>query len=93
MAGLFAGVTEALMIVTPMDVIKIRLQAQRHSMTDPLDVPKYRNAAHCVYVMAKEEGLGSLYKGATLTAIRQGEIFIILSQEPTKLPTLPCTIT
>ncbi|KAJ3019181.1 hypothetical protein HKX48_002315 [Thoreauomyces humboldtii] len=70
-AGLAAGTTEAVMVVTPMDVIKIRLQAQRHSMTDPLDVPKYRNAAHCVYVMVKEEGASSLYKGVGLTALRQ----------------------
>ena len=60
------------MVVNPMDVIKIRLQAQRHSMTDPLDVPKYRNAAHCAYVMIQEEGFMSLYKGVTLTVIRQG---------------------
>ncbi|KAI8912989.1 hypothetical protein PhCBS80983_g04949 [Powellomyces hirtus] len=71
MAGLAAGTTEAVLVVTPMDVIKIRLQAQRHSMTDPLDVPKYRNAAHCVYVMVKEEGAASLYKGVGLTALRQ----------------------
>jgi solute carrier family 25 citrate transporter 1 len=71
-AGLLAGATESVMVVTPMDVIKIRLQAQRHSMTDPLDIPKYRNAAHCAYVMIKEEGVASLYKGVTLTIIRQG---------------------
>lgn len=71
-AGLAAGATESVLVVTPMDVIKIRLQAQRHSMTDPLDVPKYRNAAHCAYVMVKEEGFSSLYKGVTLTIIRQG---------------------
>ncbi|KAJ1912803.1 Mitochondrial succinate-fumarate transporter [Tieghemiomyces parasiticus] len=70
-AGLFAGVTEAVMVVTPMDVIKIRLQAQRHSMMDPLDVPKYRNAGHAVYLIVKEEGVGALYKGVTLTALRQ----------------------
>lgn len=40
-------------------------------MTDPLDFPKYRNAAHCAYVMIKEEGAGSLYKGVGLTALRQ----------------------
>lgn len=54
-----------------MDVIKIRLQAQRHSMTDPLDIPKYRNAAHCALVMVREEGISSLYKGVALTALRQ----------------------
>jgi solute carrier family 25 citrate transporter 1 len=54
-----------------MDVIKIRLQSQRHSMSDPLDIPKYRNAGHCAYVMIKEEGFSSLYKGVTLTILRQ----------------------
>ena len=72
LAGLGAGATESVMVVTPMDVIKIRLQAQRHSMTDPLDIPKYRNAGHCAYVMIQEEGFGSLYKGVTLTVLRQG---------------------
>jgi solute carrier family 25 citrate transporter 1 len=70
-AGLGAGVTEAVLVVTPMDVIKIRLQAQRHSMMDPLDVPKYRNAAHAAYTIIKEEGPRALYKGVTLTALRQ----------------------
>jgi solute carrier family 25 citrate transporter 1 len=72
LAGLGAGATESVLVVTPMDVIKIRLQSQRHSMTDPLDIPKYRNAAHCAYVMIKEEGFASLYKGVTLTILRQG---------------------
>ena len=71
MAGLGAGTTESILVVSPMDVIKIRLQAQKHSMTDPLDIPKYRNAAHCAYVMIKEEGIQSLYKGVGLTVIRQ----------------------
>ncbi|KAJ2890429.1 Mitochondrial succinate-fumarate transporter, partial [Coemansia aciculifera] len=39
LAGLGSGVTEAVAVVTPMDVVKIRLQAQRHSTVDPLDVP------------------------------------------------------
>ena len=71
-AGLAAGVTEAVAIVTPMEVIKIRLQAQHHSMADPLDIPKYRNAAHALYTVVKEEGLGALYRGVSLTALRQG---------------------
>jgi solute carrier family 25 citrate transporter 1 len=59
------------MVVTPMEVVKIRLQAQRHSMMDPLEHPKYRNAAHAVYTIVKEEGVGALYKGVALTALRQ----------------------
>lgn len=71
-AGLAAGVTEAVAVVTPMEVIKIRLQAQHHSMADPLDIPKYRNAAHALYTVVKEEGPGALYRGVSLTALRQG---------------------
>ncbi|KAK8902565.1 hypothetical protein QC760_009064 [Botrytis cinerea] len=72
LAGLAAGVTEAVAVVTPMEVIKIRLQAQHHSMADPLDIPKYRNAAHALYTVVKEEGFGALYRGISLTALRQG---------------------
>ncbi|EON68334.1 hypothetical protein W97_07592 [Coniosporium apollinis CBS 100218] len=72
LAGLAAGVTEAVAVVTPMEVVKIRLQAQHHSMADPLDVPKYRNAAHALYTVVKEEGVGALYRGVSLTALRQG---------------------
>ena len=71
-AGLAAGVTEAVAVVTPMEVIKIRLQAQHHSMADPLDVPKYRNAAHALYTVVREEGMAALYRGVSLTALRQG---------------------
>ena len=70
-AGLLAGTTEAVFVVTPMDVIKIRLQAQQHSMADPLDIPKYRNAAHAAYTIIKEEGISTLYQGVALTALRQ----------------------
>lgn len=55
-----------------MEVIKIRLQAQHHSMADPLDIPKYRNAAHALYLVVKEEGPSALYRGVSLTALRQG---------------------
>lgn len=72
LAGLAAGVTEAVAVVTPMEVIKIRLQAQHHSLADPLDIPKYRNAAHACYTVVKEEGVGALYRGVSLTALRQG---------------------
>jgi solute carrier family 25 citrate transporter 1 len=72
LAGLMAGVTEAIFVVTPMEVVKIRLQAQHHSMADPLDVPKYRNAAHAFYTVLREEGPGALWRGVSLTALRQG---------------------
>lgn len=70
-AGVGAGVTEAVLVVNPMEVVKIRLQAQHHSMADPLDVPKYRNAPHAAYTIIKEEGFKTLYRGVSLTAARQ----------------------
>ncbi|CDS13869.1 hypothetical protein LRAMOSA06043 [Lichtheimia ramosa] len=70
-AGLAAGTTEAIAVVGPMDLIKIRLQSQKHSLSDPMDMPKYRNAPHALYTIVKEEGIGALYKGVGLTALRQ----------------------
>ncbi|KAK9382974.1 mitochondrial carrier domain-containing protein [Kockiozyma suomiensis] len=71
-AGLAAGTTEAVLVVNPTDVVKIRLQAQHHSMTDPLETPpRYRNAAQCAYMIVREEGLRVLYRGVVLTALRQ----------------------
>jgi solute carrier family 25 (mitochondrial citrate transporter), member 1 len=66
-----------------MEVIKIRLQAQHHSMADPLDIPKYRNAAHALYTVVKEEGIGALYRGISLTALRQGKSNSPLRKFPT----------
>jgi len=51
LAGVGAGITESIMVVNPMEVVKIRLQAQHHSMKDPLDIPKYRNAPHAAYLL------------------------------------------
>lgn len=70
-----------------MEVIKIRLQAQHHSMADPLDIPKYRNAAHALYTVVKEEGFGALYRGISLTALRQGMFHI--SPSPHSPPRSP----
>ncbi|KIP03224.1 hypothetical protein PHLGIDRAFT_77949 [Phlebiopsis gigantea 11061_1 CR5-6] len=71
LAGLGAGTTEAVAVVTPMEVVKIRLQAQQHSLADPLEAPRYRNAGHAVYTIVREEGLLTLYRGVSLTALRQ----------------------
>ena len=71
LAGLGAGTTEAVVVVTPMEVVKIRLQAQQHSLADPLEAPRYRNAGHAVYTIVREEGVSALYRGISLTAIRQ----------------------
>ncbi|KAJ3576490.1 hypothetical protein NP233_g396 [Leucocoprinus birnbaumii] len=70
-AGLGAGTTEAILVVNPMEVVKIRLQAQQHSLADPMEAPRYRNAGHAVYTIVREEGVSTLYRGVSLTALRQ----------------------
>ena len=70
-AGLLAGTTEAVAVVNPMEVVKIRLQAQQHSLADPLEKPRYHNAAHALYTIIREEGFLTLYRGVALTALRQ----------------------
>ena len=59
-------------VVTPMEVVKIRMQAQYHSLSDPLDVPKYRSAPHAALTVLREEGINALWRGVSLTALRQG---------------------
>jgi solute carrier family 25 citrate transporter 1 len=52
---MMSGVTEAVAVVTPMEVIKIRLQAQTNSMTDPSDwnKRKYRGTIHALFCIVR----------------------------------------
>mmetsp|Transcript_6529 Transcript_6529/g.14769 ORF Transcript_6529/g.14769 Transcript_6529/m.14769 type:complete len:504 (+) Transcript_6529:528-2039(+) len=73
-AGLLSGLTEAILIVTPAEVCKIRMQSQYHSLMDPSQMThiKYRNVAQTAALVVKEEGIGALYKGVVPTMLRQG---------------------
>jgi solute carrier family 25 citrate transporter 1 len=73
-AGLFSGLTEAILVVTPAEVCKIRMQSQHHSMMDPVQKAhrKYTNVVQTAMVITKEEGIGALYKGVVPTMLRQG---------------------
>ena len=68
-AGLISGLVEAVLVVTPFEVIKTRLQ-QQHGLDKAL--LKYKGPIHCVTTIVKEEGLGALQKGVVPTMIRQG---------------------
>jgi len=74
LAGLLSGLTEAIMIVTPAEVCKIRMQSQYHSLMDPSQMShaKYKNVVQTAMLVAKEEGVGALYKGVVPTMLRQG---------------------
>jgi solute carrier family 25 citrate transporter 1 len=68
-AGLGAGITEAVLIVTPFEVIKTRLQQQKG--TDKASL-KYKGPVHCAMTVVREEGVTALWKGNTPTMVRQG---------------------
>lgn len=73
-AGLASGLTEAIMVVTPAEVCKIRMQSQYNSMVDPVQLKhrKYTNVFQTATVIVREEGLSALYKGVVPTMLRQG---------------------
>ncbi|GMI10717.1 hypothetical protein TrLO_g9024 [Triparma laevis f. longispina] len=73
-AGLMSGLTEAILVVTPAEVCKIRMQGQYHSMADPEQLArrKYTNVLQTATVIVREEGISALYKGIVPTMMRQG---------------------
>lgn len=73
-AGLASGLTEAILVVTPAEVCKIRMQSQYHSLMDAAQLKhrKYRNVLQTAVVIVREEGIRALYKGVVPTMLRQG---------------------
>lgn len=71
-AGLASGLTEAILVVTPAEVCKIRMQSQYHSLVDPKQHRKYTNVVQTAFTIVREEGVGALYKGVVPTMLRQG---------------------
>ncbi|KAF2306421.1 hypothetical protein GH714_017868 [Hevea brasiliensis] len=69
LAGFGAGVLEALAIVTPFEVVKIRLQQQKGLSPELL---KYKGPIHCARMIVREEGLLGLWAGAAPTVMRNG---------------------
>lgn len=67
LAGLGAGITEAIVAVTPMETVKTKFIHDQNSKT-----PKYRGLVHGVGVIIKEEGIGGVYRGLVPTMAKQG---------------------
>ncbi|KAL5459139.1 mitochondrial thiamine pyrophosphate transporter [Paraphaeosphaeria minitans] len=66
-AGAIAGVVSRF-VIAPLDVIKIRLQLQVHSLSDPpgtrgVQGPKYKGTLGTLGCIVREEGLTGLWKG------------------------------
>eukprot|EP01127_Copromyxa_protea_P003519 TRINITY_DN13336_c0_g1_i1.p1 TRINITY_DN13336_c0_g1~~TRINITY_DN13336_c0_g1_i1.p1 ORF type:complete len:309 (-),score=84.65 TRINITY_DN13336_c0_g1_i1:25-855(-) len=69
LAGTGSGITEAVLIVTPFEVIKTRLQQQKGTDKSKL---KYQGPVHTAQTIIKEEGVAALWKGNVPTMLRQG---------------------
>ncbi|CAH1424983.1 unnamed protein product [Lactuca virosa] len=69
LSGFGAGVIEALVIVTPFEVVKIRLQQQKGLSQELL---KYKGPIHCGRLIIREEGIRGLWAGASPTVMRNG---------------------
>ena len=67
LSGMLAGVTEALCIVTPFEVVKIRLQQQKGTVN-----LQYRGPVHAAATILRQEGLRGLWSGAAPTVARNG---------------------
>lgn len=66
-AGLGAGVCEAVLAVTPMETIKVKFINDQRSGS-----PQFKGLIHGVYRIAQTEGASGIYKGLTATILKQG---------------------
>ncbi|CAI9105888.1 OLC1v1004912C1 [Oldenlandia corymbosa var. corymbosa] len=69
LSGFASGVVEALVVVTPFEVVKIRLQQQKGLKYELL---KYKGPVHCATTIIREEGFRGLWAGAAPTVMRNG---------------------
>lgn len=67
LAGLGAGVSEAILVVCPMETIKVKFI---HDQTQPN--PQYRGFFHGVRTIVRQQGLRGTYQGLTATIVKQG---------------------
>lgn len=67
LCGLGAGLSEAVLIVCPMETVKVKFI---HDQTQPN--PKYRGFLHGVSTMIKTDGIIGVYQGLLPTMLKQG---------------------
>ena len=67
LCGLGAGISEAILAVTPMETVKVKFIADQRSAN-----PQYRGFAHGVKQIVAAEGLMGCYRGLTATMMKQG---------------------
>ncbi|CAN0330158.1 unnamed protein product [Lampetra planeri] len=67
LCGLGAGVAEAVVVVCPMETVKVKFI---HDQCSPN--PKYRGFFHGVREIVRQEGVRGTYQGLTATVLKQG---------------------
>lgn len=67
LCGLGAGVAEAVVVVCPMETVKVKFIHDQTSSN-----PKYRGFFHGVREIVREQGLKGTYQGLTATVLKQG---------------------
>ncbi|XP_071452319.1 putative tricarboxylate transport protein, mitochondrial [Hetaerina americana] len=67
LCGLGAGVSEAILAVTPMETVKVKFINDQRSGN-----PRYRGFFHGVTMIVKEQGIRGIYQGLTATIMKQG---------------------
>ncbi|XP_073672516.1 solute carrier family 25 member 47-A-like [Garra rufa] len=73
LSGLAGGVAQ-ISVMSPGDIVKVRLQCQTESKRSGLK-PKYSGPIHCLLSIARDEGVSGLYRGALPLAFRDGPSF------------------
>jgi solute carrier family 25 citrate transporter 1 len=66
-AGILAGATEAVLVVNPTDVLKVRVQAQFHSMKEPSS----STTTTSLFSILQKEGFRLFFRGLEMTVLRQ----------------------
>ncbi|XP_051954005.1 solute carrier family 25 member 47-A [Xyrauchen texanus] len=76
LAGLAGGVAQ-ISVMSPGDIVKVRLQCQTECKRSGFNTPKpkYSGPIHCLLTIVKEEGILGLYKGALPLVFRDGPSF------------------
>ncbi|XP_036381201.1 tricarboxylate transport protein A, mitochondrial [Megalops cyprinoides] len=67
LCGLGAGVAEAVLVVCPMETVKVKFIHDQCSLQ-----PRYRGFFHGVREIVREQGIRGTYQGLTATVLKQG---------------------
>jgi len=67
LCGLGAGVSEAILAVTPMETVKVKFIADQRSAN-----PQFKGFFHGVRSIVAKEGIAGTYRGVTATIMKQG---------------------